>query len=82
LFVRLTCGRDGPPVFTLQPLTLWAEGEGPDGLPRLARNGEGLKLLEKVRDLSRELGTDLRLDAAQHLLHGHGAAVSAQPRRL
>ncbi|MPS27279.1 MAG: hypothetical protein E2576_19980 [Alcaligenaceae bacterium] len=82
LFVRLTCDRAGPPVFTLQPLTLWAEGAGPDGLPRLARNGEGLQLLEKVRDLSRELGTDLRLDAAQHLLHGHGASVSTQPRRL
>lgn len=81
LLVRLECGREGPPAFTLQPLTLWAGTGLPDGVPRLARSGDGLRLLEKVRHLSRELGTELRLDAARHVLHGHGHALSAQPRR-
>lgn len=64
MFVRLALRRGAPPGFEIHPITLWPSAtEAPDGLPHLAHDADGLALLEKVRDASAQLGTQLELDA-------------------
>lgn len=70
LLVRLSCRRGEPPAFTVRPLVLWSGAAEPDGLPRLAEGPEARRLMEKVADLSRDLGTGLRLDREQYVLLG------------
>lgn len=71
LLLRLSLHRQGPPSFDIHPVTLWQPGQGaPTGVPHLARNADGMRLLAKVEACSRAHGTRLRLDEHACVLRG------------
>ncbi|HYG44014.1 MAG TPA: CapA family protein [Bordetella sp.] len=71
MLLRLSLHRHGPPSFTIHPITLWQPGhDTPTGVPHLACNADGIRLLEKIEACSRQHGTRLRLDEKTCVLHG------------
>ncbi|MBV7485048.1 CapA family protein [Bordetella sp. BOR01] len=71
MLLRLSLHRHGSPSFEIHPITLWQPGhDTPTGVPHLARNADGIGLLEKIAACSRQHGTRLRLDEKACVLHG------------
>lgn len=63
MLVQLQFRRGHAPCFQIYPIALWQPGKKqPDGLPHLAQGPFGQHLLEKIQQLSMQLGTTLTLD--------------------